>query len=58
MGAARVAGRGHYVLNCSADNPAPKGSKNMSAVYKTYLAYVLSTPHTVSSSRLCGRRHR
>ncbi|KAM0753114.1 hypothetical protein T439DRAFT_354558 [Meredithblackwellia eburnea MCA 4105] len=45
IGPARIVGKGHYVLNSSKNNPSPEGSKDMSAVYKTYLAYTLQVPH-------------
>lgn len=44
---ARIVARGHYILTSPASNldSVPKGSKNMSAVFKTYLAYQISVPN-------------
>lgn len=53
VGAARVAGTGSYLLHSTRDPTAPKDSKNMSAVYKTRLAYALALPHEVTCVQLC-----
>lgn len=49
VGPARVAGAGAYLLHST--DSAPKNSRNMSAKYKTYLAYALTLPHEVSTEQ-------
>lgn len=45
IGPSRVAGYGTYILHSAPAPDAPQGSKNMSAVYETHLAYALEVPH-------------
>lgn len=52
IAAARVAGRGRYIIHSTEAKDTPKASKNMSMVYKTVLAYALQTPHEASSAPL------
>lgn len=47
IAAARVAGRGRYVIRSPSDNmdDASRGTKDQSAIFKTFLAYVISALH-------------
>lgn len=49
IAAARVAGRGRYVIRSPSDNmdDASRGTKDQSAIFKTFLAYVISALHDV-----------